>query len=370
MLTQYLEEITVLLESINAKKIFLITGEVSYSTSGAKRRLDPLLKSYSTIIYPIHFLYPSILDVTKGVEQLRAFEPDVVVAIGGGNVIDFGKLLKVFPSNIFSAIQLLDNDLDLLQRYFLIAIPTTAGTGSEVTEFAVLYHDYQKYSISASFLKPDFFILDPSLTLSLPDYITAVTGFDAFSQAIESYWAIGSTNESKEFALNSLKLILSVYPSVIYNPTYESRMKMLIGAHLSGKAINISKTTAAHAVSYILTQLYKIPHGHAVALTLPFFFEYNLKTSRNDLNLLDIERITEIKEKLLEIIGCNTVEEGKEKIKRIINEANLETRLSYLGASDKNDIIKIVKGINVKRMANNPRAISEIDLESMIESIW
>src|SRR5207248_4789041 len=126
-----------------------------------------------------------------------------------------------------------------------------------------------KYSVCHEFLLPDIAIVDPILTHKMSPRLTAITGMDALSQAIESYWSIHSTEESKGYAREAIRIIVDQLPKAVNEPTNDSRLAMARASHLAGKAINVTRTTAPHALSYALTSRFGVPHGQAVSLTLP-----------------------------------------------------------------------------------------------------
>ena len=157
----------------------------------------------------------------------------------------------------------------------LVCIPTTAGTGSEATHFAVIYVDGKKKSIASQQLLPDVVILDPQLTDNMPAYVSACSGFDALCQA--TYWSRAATPLSQLYAALTIKVLIVELPQAVNSNSRLVRDKMQMAANWAGKAINISKTTAPHAMSYVITQEFGIPHGHAVALTLGKFFTLHEK---------------------------------------------------------------------------------------------
>lgn len=177
-----------------------------------------------------------------------------IVSKGGGSTIDVGKWLA--------------------RKFNLkhIAIPTTTGTGSEVTKYCVLTIDGKKKTYEDDRFIPDSYILDPSLVISLPYDITLSSGLDALSQAHESLWSKSATRESKIYSTIAIELIVKSFEECLKNPTNEkARMDMLMAANLSGRAINITKTNICHAISYPLTEIYGIPHGIACAMSLKYF---------------------------------------------------------------------------------------------------
>jgi len=156
----------------------------------------------------------------------------------------------------------------------------------------------------------------------------------------------------------------------VNNPNTISREKMLIASNLAGKAINIAKTTAAHSVSYPITSYFNVPHGHAVALTLPYFIEFNNDVSLE--NLQDNRGIEFIKDRMSElftILKVNTANKAKDKIINIMKKINLETRLSKLGINGNNIDIIIENGFNLQRIKNNPKLFREKDLRILLEKI-
>lgn len=180
-----------------------------------------------------------------------------IVSIGGGSTIDVGKYVAFH--------------LGVPHR----AIPTTAGTGSEVTKFAVFIKDGKKWSMEDDRLIPEEYELIPELVVSLPKNDTIASGLDALSQSIESWWSPDSTPESRKYSEEAVGLITACLPGSLRNPDSEFlRMQMMKAANLSGKAINITRTSICHALSYPLTIKYKIPHGIACAMTLPIFMKH------------------------------------------------------------------------------------------------
>jgi alcohol dehydrogenase class IV len=294
----------------------------------------------------------------------------VIIAIGGGSTLDMGKLINYYHNCNTDNIPKSNFINERFDPVPIICIPTTAGSGSESTNFAVMYVNGIKYSIQHKNLLPHFVFIDPELHFSQTSYQKAVSGIDAFSQAVESLWSIKSTDESRTYAERSLKLIWENYYKVVHSHDNLAHLNMAVGANLAGKAINISNTTAPHALSYKITSLYGVPHGHAVALTLPLFFDYNFSCIPKicDLNLK--KTLIEAKDTIFRILKCKSINEGKSKIERLILDAGLEMKLSKLGSRDKKDIKKIVEDVNQQRLSNNPYPVSGNSLINMLENIW
>ena len=168
----------------------------------------------------------------------------------------------------------------------LAVIPTTAGSGAEVTSNAVIYVDGIKHSFESQLLIPDNFFLVPEFLISAPEKIKASAGFDAIAQALESLISKKSNEESVEFSLKSLRVSVKSYISFLENPNLKNATEMAIASNFAGKAINISKTTAPHATSYPFTSIYNISHGHAVGLFFERFLDLILIIEINLKHLL------------------------------------------------------------------------------------
>ena len=359
------------LKELNVSKVFLVTGRKSFSACGAKALLDEILKNYHVCYFNEFQTNPKIEDINRGIEKFGTDNFDVVIAVGGGSVIDMAKMI-----NFLSAYPLTPGGYKIKTRASgvtvrpLIAIPTTSGSGSEATSFAVLYIDRKKYSVDNKSILPDIVIIDSALTTSLPKYIAATTGMDALAQAIESYWNINSNDESKRFAMDAIELIINNLLIAVNCPSSATRLAMAKAANLAGKAINITRTTAPHAISYPLTSSFDISHGQAVSLTLSALLVFNTNVTEQD--VLDKRGVSYVRETIGEICkstGACDVNEAAEKIDELIHQIGLETRLSSLGLK-KEDIETIVNGFNVDRAKNNPRLLTKEALREILNEIY
>lgn len=351
-----------ILKHYSAQRVFLVTGKKSYELSGAKEKLEKLLVGAGHHRYFGFEVNPKFPDLLQGAKDLRAYKPDIIVAIGGGSVIDTAKILSVLPTDTPEAKKVIKGEIEFNKKNTrIIAIPTTSGSGSEATHFAVAYLNNVKYSVAGKSLLPDHVILDPELTYSMPRYQTAVSGMDALCQAIESYWAKGATKESRVFASKAINEILSSLDNAVNNPTPTARKKMARGAFLAGKAIDISKTTAPHALSYSITTYYGIPHGHAVALTMGDIFVLNEQNGG--------KKLKKIMEELANIMNCKNAEDCKVKIHSLMSKIGLESNLSHLGM-ETNNVVKIITGsVNMERLKNHPLVLSKNEIEDVLMKI-
>ncbi|MFW9873184.1 MAG: phosphonoacetaldehyde reductase [Candidatus Thorarchaeota archaeon] len=316
---------------------------------------------------------PTVEGVNLALDLFKKGNYDLIIALGGGSVLDIGKSVSVFSTNKGKIEDFLLKKLRLKRKGTpLILIPTTAGTGSEATHFAVIFINKTKYSLAdEKFLQADYTIVDPELTYSLPKRVTAYTGMDALSQAIESYWNINSTDESKAYAKKAINLIMDNLIKAVHNPEKKSRSNMAFAANYAGKAINLTKTTACHAISYPITSYFKVPHGHAVALILPAIIKFNSEVNENDvLDSRGLYYVKEIMNELISLIGASSFIKAKEKINDLIKTIGLETRLSDLGIKHQEQIEIIIKnGFNPERVKNNPRLLTEPQLRKILKEI-
>lgn len=302
------------------ENIFMVTGKNSFCACGADTALNEILGSKNVYRFSDFMKNPQLSDVEKGIDCFNKNKCDAVIAVGGGSVIDMAKLINIFAFQEEDAINYIKGKRKINNKgKFFIAIPTTSGSGSESTNFAVVYIDKIKYSVVHENMLPDVAIIDPQFTTKLPSRVTATSGMDALCQAIESYWSVNSTIESKKYAKEAIKLAMDNLSKAVNDPTRISRENMAKAAHLAGKAINISKTTASHAISYPITAYFNVSHGHAVGLTIGDFLIYNYNVNEND--IVDKRGVTYVKKTINEInnlLGSNDVCKSREIILKLM----------------------------------------------------
>jgi len=360
------------LADLSAEKVFLVMEDVSYSASGAREYVESTLSSYKITTHCGFAVNPNVDDLDLGITAFKDTDADVVIAVGGGSVIDMAKMINYFGcGNCNPRAYLLDGEKCSGDSRPLIAIPTTSGTGSQATHFAVLYIDRVKHSVAAKSILPDVAIVDPNLTLSMPARLTAVTGMDALSQAIESYWCVNSNDEAKEHAAEAIKMINANLELAVTKSCKDTSSAMALAAHLAGKAINITKTTAPHAVSYPLTSYFGIPHGHAVALTLAAMLEFNAGATEEDtLDPRGHAYVRETIEEIVYLLGEKDVLAGKKAIEYLMDQIGLERELGKLGIGTNKEIELIIQNsFNPDRVKNNPRKLSEETLRDILYRI-
>ena len=362
-----------ILKSINSKRVFFITGNSTLEKPNIKKVKSIIRKECEIYHFDEISSIPSIEGVKTALISFRKSNSDLIIAMGGGSVLDIGKSVSIFSTNKGNIEDYLFKKISFRKKGIpLILIPTTAGTGSEATHFAVIFKEKTKYSLAdEKFIQGDYIIVDPELTYSLPKRVTAYTGMDAFCQGVESFWNINSTDESKEYAKKAIKLIMNNIEKAVNSPDEESRYNMAIAANYAGKAINITKTTATHAISYPITSYFNVPHGLAVALTISSMIIFNAGVNKNDvLDPRGLEYVKKIMDEVKLLIGARTFIEAQEIVNKMIKKIGLELKLSELGISSQNDLEIIVKnGFNPERVKNNPRLLTESQLREILEGI-
>jgi len=347
------------------KTILVVTGSSSYEASGAKSLIDELFGEYNLLFFSDFSVNPKLEELENGIAKLQDIELDLIVAIGGGSVIDMAKLIRCYVGHhIVLTGSVKANRVPHEQKVPFIAIPTTAGSGSESTHFAVVYVEGSKYSVSHPTILPNYVLLIPSLTYGNPPYLTACSGADALCQAIESYWSVQSTEESRDFARQAIPLLWQHLPQAIKNNS-EARNKVMFAANMAGRAINTSFTTAAHAYSYGLTTYAGVPHGHAVSLTLPYFFDLNMKVVQDNCN--DVRGEGFVRERmgeLLHFFNCTektAIEVLSSFFQGIFGEKNDEAKNRITDYIQK----QVASSVNLQRLQNNPVKVTKEDLENI-----
>jgi len=301
---------------------------------------------------------PLYEDVIKGIEVLEKNECDFVISIGGGSAIDVAKCINLF-SNLDSSINYLKQEFNGV-KFKHLAIPTTAGTGSESTRYAVIYYNGQKQSVMHTSIIPDYAILDGKMLETLPLYQKKSTILDALSQAIESYWSVNSTEESKELSKKAITLILDNIDDYIFKNDNSVNDVMIKASNLSGEAINITQTTAAHAMSYKLTSLYKIPHGQAVFTTLPYIFEYMVDNLDNITDKRGKEYLKNTFKELTILFNCKDEKSAVEMLKKLFESFGFE---KIIPTEEELDIL--VNSVNPIRLSNNPVILDKNNIEKI-----
>lgn len=300
---------------------------------------------------------PKYEEVVAGVDIFNAEKCDAIVAIGGGSAIDVAKCIKLYC-------KMPKGELYLKQEYAdtcvpLIAMPTTAGTGSESTPFAVIYLDGVKQSVHHESILPNVALLDPEVLTGLPVYQKKCTVLDALCQAIESWWSVHSTEESKEYAQVAIdKIVKNIYEYVEEN-TERSRAEIMSAANFAGRAICITATTAPHAMSYKITSNYGFPHGHAVSICLHRVWKYMLENRDKCVDLRGWDYLYATFCDIAVALGYTNPENAVAGFKAMLDRLEIRDP----DESDKEKAAHtLADAVNTQRLGNNPVSLDNESL--------
>lgn len=350
-----------IIEPLKPKKILLITGKHFKSSTNFKKLIKQLNKEFNLTILNKVIKKSNFAIVNSVVSFCKGKNIDTIIAIGGGTILDVSKSVAILVKNPGKIQDFLRKEKFILnQGIRIIAVPTTAGTGSEVTPWATIWgEDDKKYSLSHKYMFPHIAIVDPKTTYSLPPKVTAESGIDALCQSIEAYWNINHNPVSDKYAIKAIKLIMSSLKEATVNGNKKYRDQMMLGSLTGGLAFSNTQTTICHAISYPISIHWSIDHGQATSLTLPLFIKQIFP-------LLPELRL----KKILEALDSCDIQEATSKIELLMLSIGLKTKLSELGI--KQDEIRLIvqESIGQNRLSNSPLIPSADQLEKLLLTIF
>ncbi len=360
-----------LLDELRAESVFLVADATGYEASGASAILEPILRGRLAGRFDVNEPNPQWQGVLDCARALGEAGTGAILAVGGGTAMDVAKLGNWLAAQSAEPEAVLENPPEQPEAAPpVIAVPTTAGSGSEATQFAVVYRDGEKHSVAHASLRPAAAIVDPALTANLPKLLSAHSGLDALCQAIESIWSIHATEDSLAPARAALVLTWQNLEAVVNEPTPVARSAMAWGAHLAGQAINLTQTTAPHALSYTLTSAFGIPHGSAVALTLGPMLAFNANLNEDD--CADPRGPEAARSRLAlicETLGAANPAEACALFQKKVEAVDCPASLSAAGVTDAAEVEQICARVNLQRLANNPRRLTAADIRELLERI-
>jgi len=358
------EDIKKFINDKSFKKIFVLCGKKSFVTSGAEELFKKIIIDKEIKLFYKKSELPILEELIEIINDIKNFKPDLILAVGGGAVIDYAKIANVVDVREDLADLIVNYSYPFKKKYTkLTVIPTTAGSGAEVTSNAVIYVDGIKHSFESELLIPDNFFLIPEFLISAPNNIKASAGFDAIAQALESLVSKKSNDQSVEYASKSLRVSVNSFISFVNNPNMKNATEMSIAANLAGKAISISKTTAPHAASYPFTSLFNISHGHAVGLFFERFFKFNYENLEKSDVSFDLKKRFDL---IFNLFDVSNIEGFNATISSIKKQAKLEDNMKLLNIDLDKNIEKIIGGVNLLRLGNNPVKINGKDITNII----
>jgi alcohol dehydrogenase len=356
-------------ERLGMKNPLIITDEVLYKI-GVIEKIQSLLKSLSHGVYTGVKPEPEFSVIEECKEAFCKGQHDGLIAVGGGSAIDTAKAVSAFAHYNGNLTELVGTDIVSKKGAPIIAIPTTAGTGSEVTNISILSDKEAqlKKGIVSDYILPDVAIVAPEMTVSCPPSVTAASGIDALVHAIEAYISVNASPITDALALGAMKMIGRSLPKAYSNPNnIEAREEMATASLMAGMAFGNAGVGAVHALAYPLGGRYHIAHGVSNALLLPYVMEWN--------KISCVERFRDIAEALGEktegLSASEAADKAVQAMRRLSFEVNIPKGLRAFNipetaipdmAEDASKIDRLLK--------NNPRLLSKADIEKIYQSAY
>ena len=344
---------------LNPSRVFIATIEPLKSV--IKEFVNTLEKSKIEVLQDTSIIAePSFSDFEKLMKRITPFNPDVVIGIGGGSVLDIAKLVAAQLDNEQTLKDYVGIGLLKGRKKKLICVPATSGTGSEVSPNAILVDDTdnQKKGIISPFLVPDIVYVDPLLTISVPPAITAATGLDALTHCLEAYTNKFSQSFIDVYAYEGMRLIAAnIVTAVNDGKNIEAREKVAMGSLLGGFCLGPVNTAGVHALSYPLGSMFHLAHGLSNSLLLPYVMEFNIPAAPKKYADVAIA------------LGCErqvddkaTACAGVKKIKELIKACGIPATLKEVNVPESAIPQMAADAIKIQRLLkNNPREITETD---------
>lgn len=362
-------QLPAILKEVGCERLFMVVDS-SYPFLNIKDAIETLPVK-ERVMFSEFTPNPLYEQVCKGIDLFQITKCDSILAVGGGSAIDVAKCIKLAvlakEGNAAIIPPLVSQRLPIDgAKIPFIAIPTTAGTGSESTHNAVMYYKGAKQTVTNDGVLPDYAILEPSVLKTLPLYQKKCTMMDALCQGIESWWSVNSTEESYEYSKKAITLIMANWQKYIFENDDYAAAQIMLAANYGGKAINITATTAAHAMSYKITSLYKFPHGHAVAVCLPEIWEYMIGHMDKCIDNRGQEYLSGIFALISKAMGCESPKQAIAEFRQMMKEMDLKRPVTM----NWEDELKVLStSVNPVRLKNNPVGLSETVIRSLYDSI-
>lgn len=364
-----IDKLSGILQELGCRKLFLVIDS-SYPFLNIKDTIEslPVEEKVKFSDFTPNPLYEQ---VCNGIELLKQSQCDTILAVGGGSAIDVAKCIKLAvlakEGNAAIIPPLVSQRLPIDgAKIPFIAIPTTAGTGSESTHNAVMYYEGAKQTVTNDGVLPDYAVLEPSVLKTLPLYQKKCTMMDALCQGIESWWSVNSTEESYEYSRKTVELIMANWRKYIFENDDEAAAQIMLAANYGGRAINITQTTAAHAFSYKITSLYKLPHGHAVAVGLPVIWEYMIANMDRCIDSRGQKYLSDIFSNISKSMGCDSLNAAIVEFREMMKAMELTNPVSE---NKEKDLNMLSTSVNPVRLKNNPVALDESIIYALYDKI-
>ncbi|WJD83552.1 iron-containing alcohol dehydrogenase [Priestia megaterium] len=358
-------------KKLNAKKVIIITDKVIRQTGLLSKVINPLEEAgLATDIIDDVVPEPPFENLEQMITQIEGKGYDLLVGVGGGSALDIAKVLSIMLTNNEDVRDLVGIEKVKNPGVPTILVPTTSGTGSEVTYNAIFtdIRDKVKKGIVSPYLLPKLAIVDPELTLTVPPAVTAATGMDALVHAVESYTAIRAGELTDGIALQAIKLISCSLRKAVYNgKDLKAREDMAMGSLLAGISLGNAGVGAVHALAYPLGGKFKVPHGVANSLLLPFVMKYNA--------VADLEKFAEVAKAMGENVEGLSLREAADRavqaLAQLSKDVGIPSSLKEVGvtASDISDLAEEASKID-RLLNNNPRWLTVKEIKKIYEEAY
>lgn len=364
-------ELPRIVRELGPGRVLLVCGRRSFEASGASRVLPDLQDVASVHRWSEFAPNTDADDLARGLALVEQVDPDLVLGVGGGSAMDMAKLLagyhgKATPSTVQDAIRAGDRIESRAPQ--LVLTPTTAGSGAETTHFAVVYIGHDKHSIAGPALLPDRIVLDPSLMSSGSAYQRASSGLDALCHAIESLWAVDATDDSRRDARTAMPILLDHLETFVADPCPASARGMSLGSHLAGRAIDVSKTTAAHALSYGITKRHGLSHGHAVGVTLGPFLAVHAEAATERLRpSVTPEEHAMLVREIFDAFGATSGDDAHARFRRLMERIDLDPQLCNDRSDAAEEFRVLAATVNTRRLGNDPLTFTTDQLIEVLQ---
>jgi len=358
-------------KGLGAKKALVVTDATIEKTGLLEKVEKPLKEVVEVNIFDKVEPEPTLKAAETVAGAARAAKCGLIVGVGGGSVMDMAKVASAAASNPEQGVSdFLGANKIANPSMPKILVPTTAGTGAEATSFALVIVEEKKKAIASPYNLADVVLIDPTFTATMPPEVTASTGMDALSHAIESFLSTGSNPLTDSFALEATRKITdNLEAAFSHGDNLDARLEMSLAAMLAGMAFGNAGVIAGHAAAHTFGAKYKIPHGVSAALALPYMMEYNAVESGIK------EKLAKVARGMGEDISRMTEEEAASKavarVKGLLEKLELPTRLSDLDVP-KEDLPDLAEAMSKEKgyLARNPRKIEYEDAVQMFERMW
>lgn len=362
------------LRELDCRKVLIVTDPFIVNSGLLDMIVHPLesakidFKVFSDVVPD-----PPITKIVLGVRELLDYKPETLIAVGGGSAIDSSKAIREFAMTT-----------ENYPRIPLIAIPTTSGTGSEVTSFAVITdpEKHVKYPLISNSLLPDEAILDAELVRSVPPSITADTGMDVFTHALEAFVSVNENEFSSALAEKAIQIVGSYLLRAYYDGNdMEARRKMHSASCLAGLAFNSAGLGLNHGMAHALGATFHIPHGRANALLLPHIIQFNSNINEHSKSQRSYPQVVERYSTIARNLGLNsyneimTVRSLANWVQFMLKELDLPLSISQIGKVSKEDYFAAIPHMADEALAdnctkNNPRKVTRANVVELYKQLW